>query len=145
MTNMQRSLARLLVPLMLGGAALGAQAQAYKCQSQGKTIYSQEPCPGGVTVNTTPAAGASPTQGQAPLSYDRRARMEALTLTAADAPDARRERRARMPLGQLQECLRLEAEGRVFISHLQDAKGQIVGVPSDAHVENRRKYRANGC
>lgn len=132
--------------LVLCGAAAWAQAQSvYKCQSQGKTVYSQEPCPGAVKVDATPAAGESPTKGEAPLAYDRRARMEALMLTEADRPDRRAERRAKMPPGQLQECLRLEAEGRVFISQIQNAKGEIVGVPSDAHVQNRRRYRALAC
>lgn len=47
MIEMSHWLARLVVPLALCGLAPWAQAQAvYKCQSQGKTTYSREPCPG---------------------------------------------------------------------------------------------------
>lgn len=58
MIEMSHWLARLVVPLALCGLAPWAQAQAvYKCQSQGKTTYSGEPCPGAVVVDTTPSRG----------------------------------------------------------------------------------------
>lgn len=58
MIEMSHWLARLVVPLALCGLAPWAQGQAvYKCQSQGKTTYSREPCPGAVVVDTTPSRG----------------------------------------------------------------------------------------
>jgi len=147
--TLQRALARLLLPLALCGAASWAQAQpVYKCQSQGRTVYSQDPCPGGVTVDSRPAAGAAPAKGQDTASQReaaRRARMEDFMLTEADRPDVREARWAKMPAGVAGECKRLNAESAQLYMLRRDAQGTLMGEPTDAHVANRRRYRELGC
>lgn len=47
-------------------AASAAQAQVYKCQEGGKTVFSDVPCGAGREINVRPASGAAPVREPRP-------------------------------------------------------------------------------
>jgi len=66
-------LSRLALPFLLLTIApvLDAQTAAYRCEENGRVLFSDKPCPGGTPVDTRPATGsttATPPKSAAPTS-----------------------------------------------------------------------------
>ena len=129
---LQRRLAKSVVLLGLCSAATWAQAQAvYKCQSQGKTTYSQEACPGGVVVDTTPSRGV-----QSPSERPREA--EPATSPGEARPAMSREAR------QFQ-CKHLDAAATRNMQGALTVNAELARSLVHQAEEQRKKYVALGC
>ena len=61
--RMTQIAAAALIPLACIGSAISGPP-TYKCVSEGKTRYSDEPCPGASIVDTTPTQGMDKMSGQ---------------------------------------------------------------------------------
>jgi len=103
---------------VLGAAAPAATAQpVYKCQSQGKTVYSHEPCLGTQVVDTTPTQGLDKSSGTSRKGADVRknehnkAMAEAFKPLLNETPEQReaRHRRFKLTASEQQECYALDA------------------------------------
>lgn len=76
-------LRRILLAAVLGVACTPAMAQtlpaasgtAYKCEVDGRTVYSDQPCLGATRVDTTPTRGVNKTTGQTRIGADVRQEM----------------------------------------------------------------------
>lgn len=74
-----------VVGMALAAFAPIAHAQVYKCMDGGRTVFSDQPCPGAVELNVRPASGAAPQQRQP--DGDGPTRVEAVPTSAtAEAP-----------------------------------------------------------
>lgn len=153
-------LARLIVPLVLCGAASLAHGQAvYKCQSQGKTTYSHEPCLGAKVIETAPAQGMEGSSGKSRNGNDglRREKREKKDKDQAladalkrfdETPSQRekRQRRAKLSATELGECSALDAQEKKQASVIHNSRDiDAVNAAADAFIANRKRYREMGC
>lgn len=153
-------LARLIVPLVLCGAASFAQGQAvYKCQSQGKTTYSQEPCLGAQIIETAPAQGLDGSSGKSRNGNDglRREKRDKKDKDQAladalkpfdETPSQRekRQRRAKLSASELSECSALDAQETEQASVIHNSRNiDAVNAAAGAFIANRKRYRELGC
>ena len=133
MIEMSRWLARLVVPLALCGWAPWAQAQAvYKCQSQGKTTYSREPCPGAVVVDTTPSRGFQ--------SPPERPREDEPVVAPPGQARPALSREARMF-----QCKHLEAAAARHMEGAQTSTADLTKYLMHKAEELRKQHLALGC
>ena len=135
--RMKPRLARLIVPLVLCGAASFTHGQSvYKCQSQGKTTYSQEPCPGAQVVDIIPARGSDQSSVRSSSGND----------------SLRKEKRMKKDKNQvladalLSDCSALNAQEKQLASVIHDSRDiDAVNTATNAFIANRKKYRELGC
>lgn len=160
MSRMKRQLARLVVPLMLCGATSHSHAQAiYKCQSEGKTVYSQERCPGAQVVDIPSGQSRGRPSGRGHDGNDglrqekrqKRDKAEAYADALKPFEEApwereRRERRARWTGGEQAECNELNAQEKQQASVMHHSKDiHVANAAADAFLINRKRYRELGC
>lgn len=143
---MYRRVTRAMTAVVFCAAA---QAQpVYKCQSQGKTIYSHEPCLGAAVVDTTPTQGLDKSSGTSRKGADvqrnehNKAMAEALKPLFNETPEQRntRHRRAKLPASEQQECHALD--GRL---PGQENAAKSGGQTAIDLLASRKRYRDLRC
>jgi len=132
------TLTRLVVPLVLCGAASFAYGQAvYKCQLQGRTTYSNEPCLGAQVIQTTPARGLGESHENSRAGNDGLRR-------------EKREKKVKEPMNSpasdLTECSALDTQEKQQSSVIHNSRNiDAVNAAADAFIANRKRYRELGC
>lgn len=135
--GIKHRLARLLVPLLLCSSASFAHGQlVYKCQSQGKTTYSQEPCLGAQVFDIKPARGPD----------------QPVVRSGSGNDSLRREKEKKMDKNQarsdalLSECRSLDAQEKQQDNVIHNSRDiNAVNAAADAFIANRKKHRELGC
>lgn len=95
----------LLLTLLL--AACAPAFAIYKCESDGKTVYGDTPCPGGRTLDAAPAADAAPATREAARQKEEAARLERARHQREAQEERAQQKQARTAAAQRKKCASL--------------------------------------
>jgi hypothetical protein len=145
---------RRLVVCLFTSCALGAAAQTvYRCEAQGKVVYSHEPCVGAKPVDTTPTQGLDKSSGKSRKGADvRRAETDKMfgeairPMTGLD-PKQRDtlHRRFKLPHAAKLECAVLDTRLTGQEAAERNAAPQDLKSAQQELFESRKRYRELSC
>lgn len=139
------------------GIALYASAAAaqtvYRCEAQGKVVYSHEPCVGAKPVDTTPTQGLDKSSGKSRKGADvRRAETDKMfgdamrPITGLDQQErATLHRRFKLPHAAKLECAALDARLTDQEAAERNAAPQTLKAAQQELFESRKRYRELSC
>jgi len=140
------------VLLTLAVTVAGAQP-VYKCEANGKVVYSHDPCLGAAVVDIAPTQGLDKSGGTSRKGDDvrrsehNRAMSEALRPLLRETPQEyeKRHRRARLLPEEKLECAVLDAQ---VPSQEQSARTAAPGAKDEANaalLKSRMRFRGLRC
>lgn len=134
--------------------ALAVAAQTvYRCEAQGKVVYSHEPCVGAKPVDTTPTQGLDKSSGKSRKGADvRRAETDKMfgdamrPITGLDHKQRDTlHRRFKLPHAAKLECAVLDTRLTSHEAAERNAAPQSLKAAQQELFESRKRYRELSC
>ena len=149
-------LAALAVPLASSSFAQKLQKpsrEVFKCEENGKIVYSDAPCLGAARVNVEPTRGLDTMSGKKQTGAD--VRRERLNENTAEAlrpifnetarQRATRHHRFKLSASAKQRCAQLDAQIPSLERKERDTKGPDLAALQQSLLGARQQYRSLGC
>lgn len=153
-----RTLASVLGALLLGFGVLAQTLPApsrmvYKCELQGKVVYSDEPCPAAKRVDVTPTRGLDSSSGRPRLGADVRRERENEVMSGAlrpilnESPEQRAKRHKRLALSEevKKECQALDARLPALEAEEKSSSAESRAQAQQALLAARTRFRELRC
>lgn len=128
-------------------------AVVYRCQIDGKTVYSDDPCPGAKVVKVTPNSGVDRLSGKSVVGQDIRQErfrqqigeaVEPITGMSSDRFSVE-VRRVKLSPEQKRTCNQLDEQMPVMVKQEAISSGQELQVIQNELYKARVRYRGLGC
>ena len=153
-----RSLVATLLALSIGGPSLAQKVPppsrtVYKCEAEGKVVYSDSPCLGAKRIDVEPTRGLNKTSGSTRVGTDVRNERHSEQIAEIYRPvfgenaeqRALRHRRAKLAPGARLQCDRLDREiPAVEKTEGQATRSELLAIQNRL-LRLRRQHRDLGC